>query len=252
MRYGFVCLVLASGVVLAQAPGSPLSFEVASIRPVGEPPTVKDDYTAGYNAGRRAGLAALGLRVRGQNVDLTDHSLKELIRLAYGLKNYQIAAPGWMEDAKFDIMARMPAGATRGQAPEMLRALLEHRFHLAAHREARNMTVYALFATVPGATLIPTVYKNGSANARTGRVIAYASSVDKFAEMLSIAEKRPVIDSTGITGLFDFDLTYSESEDGGPSLATALREKFGLRLERRQIPVEVLVVERADKFPTEN
>jgi uncharacterized protein (TIGR03435 family) len=52
--------------------------------------------------------------------------------------------------------------------------------------------------------------------------------------------------------LFDFDLTYSESEDGGPSLATVLREKFGLRLERRQMAVEVLVADHADRQPTEN
>lgn len=252
MRHGIVCFLLASGAALAQTPGSPLSFEVASIRPVGEPPTVKDDYTAGYNAGRRAGLASLGLRIRGQNVELTDQSLKELIRLASGLKGYQIAAPGWMEDAKFDIAARMPAGAARSQAAGMLLTLLEQRFHLTAHRETRTIAVYALVTTAGGATLTPTAYKNGSANARSGRVVAYASSLERFAELLSIAEKRPVVDSTGIAGLFDFDLAYSESEDGGPSLATALREKLGLRLERKQMPVEVLVVDRADRVPTEN
>jgi uncharacterized protein (TIGR03435 family) len=251
-----ISILLVSCATLGQTPGAPLSFEVASIKPVGEPPTTKDDYSAGYNVGIRAAQAAQGLRIRGQNVAITDHSLKDLIRLAYAVKDYQISASAWMADAKFDIAARMPVAASRTQAPEMLRTLLEQRFHLKLHREMRSMSVYALVRVKDGPVPAPSVYKNGTGSARAGRVRASASTFDGFADLLTKAEGRPVLDSTGIGGLYDFDLSYTPetaaTDEAGPSLATALREKLGLRLERRQMPMEVLIVDQADKVPTEN
>jgi len=251
------CVVLGPGAFSGQAPGTPLSFEVASVKPVGEPPAAKDEYTAGYIAGMREGLAEQGILVRGQNVTLTDQSLRDLIRLAYQAKDHQLSASAWMAEAKFDIAARMPVGAGRAQAPEMLRTLLEERFHLKVHREKRTMAVYALLPARGGPKLTPTVYKNGARNGRPGRVRGFAISLDGFADLLEKAENRPVADLTGIAGLYDFDLTYTtesaaESEEPGASLATALREKFGLRLERRKMPVEILVVDQADRAPTPN
>jgi uncharacterized protein (TIGR03435 family) len=256
MKRATFAFFLASCAALGQTPGAPLSFEVASIRPVGEPPTTKDEYSAGFNAGMRAALSAQGLRIRGQNASLIDQSLRDLIRIAYGVKDYQISAPGWLAETKFDIQARMPAGASRSQASEMLRTLLGQRFHLRLHRETRKMTVYALVRIKDAPALAPSAYKSGSSSARPGRLQAYALTMGGFADLLAKAEGRPVVDFTGVAGLYDFDLTYTLETDAtdqaGPSLATALREKLGLRLERRQAPVEVLVVDQADKVPTEN
>jgi len=247
----------------AQTPGTPLSFEVASVKPASTPIATKDAYTAGYNAGMRAALAAQGLRIVGQRVNVTDNSLKDLIRLAYQVKEHQISGPAWMATEKYEIVATMPPGANRSQVPEMLRALLAERFHLKLHRETRKMAVYALVAAKGGPKLTAAA---GPANGRAGsgwtssnggRVLAKASSMAAFADLLSKAADRPVIDRTGLTGLYDFDLTYTPelsatAADAGPTLAAALLEQLGLKMERREMQVEVLVIDGADKLPTEN
>lgn len=248
MRWiALACILTAPGPLRGQTPAKPLSFEVASVKPASAPVATKDDYSAGYNAGMRAAMAAQGLRVRGNRVTIVDNSLRDLIRLAYQVKDYQIAAPGWMAEEKYQVDATLPAGATAAQAPEMLRTLLEERFHLKLHRESRKMPVYALVESKGGAKLTPSQYKAGTTVANPGRAVAVASTVAAFADALSKAEDRIVVDSTGIAGSFDFNLTYTPE-----TLASLLNEQYGLRLEKREQPLEVLVIESADKVPSEN
>ena len=90
-----------------------------------------------------------------------------------------------------------------------------------------------------------------------GRVGAKDSSVASFADLLSKAADRPVIDMTGLTGLYDFDVNYTPSlsataTDAGATLETAVLEQLGLKLEKREMQVAVLVIESADKVPTAN
>lgn len=140
MRILFViaALVLVSRPATGQTPGKPVSFEVASVKPATAPIQTKDEYSAGYNAGLRSALASFGIRVTGQRVNITDNSLKDLIRLAYEVKDYQISAPSWMAAEKYEIVANMPAGTNRSQAPEMLRSLLESRLPAIAPREQED------------------------------------------------------------------------------------------------------------------
>ena len=260
-----LCVVLASCAALGQTGGTPLSFEVASVKPASAPIATKDDYTAGYNAGMRAAMAAQGLRIVGQRVTVIDNSLKDLIRLAYQVKEYQISGPAWMATEKYEIAATMPAGANRSQVPEMLQTLLAERFHLKLHRETRKMAVYALVVGKGGpkltATTAPASGRGGAgwvgSVGSNGRVGAKDSSVASFADLLSKATDRPVIDMTGLTGLYDFDVNYTialsaTEADPGATLETALLEQLGLKLEKREMQVEVLVIEGADKVPTEN
>jgi uncharacterized protein (TIGR03435 family) len=249
--------ILAALALLAQ---SPLSFEVASVKPASAPIATKDAYSEGYNAGMRAALSAQGLRVVGQRVSVTDNTLRDLIRLAYQVKEYQIAGPPWIAVEKYEIAAIMPAGATRAQAPEMLRTLLEQRFHLAVHREKRKMAAYALVAAKSGPKLTIAAPNSRSwavfAGANTGRLRATASPVSAFADLLSKAADRPVVDMTGLTGSYDFDLTYAPelnaTGESGPPLEIALQNQLGLKLEKRDMEIELLVVDRADKVPVGN
>ena len=71
-------------------------------------------------------------------------SLRDLVTLAYEVKPFQVTAPDWMAAQRFDIVAKMPEGATKEQVPAMLRALLEERFKLVAHRENKEQPVYSL------------------------------------------------------------------------------------------------------------
>lgn len=237
-----------------QAPGDTLQFEVATVRPASRPAPAKSDYEEGYNAGARAALAAQGLRIRGNRVTVTDNSLRDLIRLAYEVREHQIEAPGWMATEKYEIAATIPAGAERRQVPGMLRVLLEQRFRLRTHREQREMTVYALEAARGGAKLTRAPEgRRGSGSARAGRVIAMSATLAAFAELLGKAEGRAVVDRTGIEGVFDIDLKYEDGAgEGGPSLVAAMEEQLGLRLVRRKVGVEVLVVDGAERVPGEN
>jgi uncharacterized protein (TIGR03435 family) len=71
-------------------------------------------------------------------------SLADLIRVAYRVKAYQVSGPDWMATERFDVLAKLPEGASREQVPEMLQALLAERFKLAVHRESKEHAVYAL------------------------------------------------------------------------------------------------------------
>ena len=249
---------MASAAYSGQAAGEPQQFEVATVKPSAPPTAGKSDYQEGYIAGARAALADQGLRIRGDRVAVTDNSLRDLIRLAYQLRDHQIDAPVWMAAEKYDIAAKIPAGVERSEVPAMLRNLLEQRFRLRTHREKREMTVSGLQVVGSGAKLTATPEgRRGPTNSRPGRVIAMSASLATFAELLGKAEGRPVVDLTGINGLFDIDLKYTPelsaaSSESGPSLVAALREQLGLRLERRKMQVEVLVIDGGERIPAEN
>ena len=258
MRPLFALLSLPTWMAcFAQPAEKPLSFEVVSVKPASKPIATKDSYTEGYNAGTRAALAGFGIRVTGQHVAVTDNTLRDLIRQAYEVKDYQISGPAWIAEDKFEIAATMPAGATRREVPGMMRSLLERRFHLKVRREMRKTTVYALVPGKSGAKLTPaSAARGGPGIVNPGRIAAIASSLAAFADLLSKASSRPVMDATDIAGSYDFDLRFAPetdaAADAGPTMEAALREQYGLRLEKREKPVEFLVVEQADRTPVEN
>jgi uncharacterized protein (TIGR03435 family) len=129
----------APGIAVAAQTGEPgrpeLTFEVASIKPA--PPTTPMEAMHGN--------ARIGMKVDAGRVDIANLTLLDLIRIAYGVKPYQIVAPAWMGGGqRWDIQAKLPDRATPGQIPAMLQALLAERFKLAVHRETKEHAVYAL------------------------------------------------------------------------------------------------------------
>jgi len=135
-------LVLSAGAVFGQTPAAPLAFEVASIKPA---PTITP---AMVQSGKPIHA---GMKIDASRVDIGYFGLQELIARAYDVKNYQISGPDWITSMgaqvtgqRFDIIAKMPEGATKEQVPEMLRTLLAERFKLTAHRETKEHNVYAL------------------------------------------------------------------------------------------------------------
>jgi len=150
------CLTAAA---LAQGPPPAPRFEVASIRPVNVGPGADQNDNPSFIA-YRAGKASSFCMVciSGQHYDSYAAFLKELIAQAFRIDSRLVVAPDWLsqiEGTKFDIHALMPKGATREQIPEMLRALLEERFHLAAHLAPGEQTGYALVVAKNGPKLKP-------------------------------------------------------------------------------------------------
>ena len=83
----------------------------------------------------QAGKLHFGMKIDAGRVDIGYVSLRDLVTLAYEVKRFQVTAPDWMAAQRFDVLAKMPEGGTKEQVPAMLRALLEDRFKLVAHRE---------------------------------------------------------------------------------------------------------------------
>jgi uncharacterized protein (TIGR03435 family) len=127
---------LAVNVALAAAETSLPSFEVASVKPA--PPT--SDLIRQALSGR----AKIGMSVSGTRVDIRFSSLADLICSAYRIKQYQLVGPDWLSQERFEIQARIPAGDSQDQIPEMLQALLAERFQLTLHRDKKQRNAYAL------------------------------------------------------------------------------------------------------------
>jgi uncharacterized protein (TIGR03435 family) len=229
----------------------PPAFEVASIRP-------SRDSRAGSNLD-----SAPGGRLTATNI-----TVRELIRLAYDVKDYQIErAPGWVDGELFDIHAKSAGGKSRSMEEErsLVRGLLEDRFQLKTHRETKQMGVYLLVVGKNGPKL--TAHNDGT-GAKTrkgcGHLAGTRVTMDVIATVLSRQFERDVLNRTNLPGKYDFQLDWTpdagpcaatEGQEGEPtvrpSIFTAIQEQLGLKLEPAKGPGEILIVDHVAK-PSEN
>jgi uncharacterized protein (TIGR03435 family) len=273
-----VGIALLAAPILAQSVPLP-SFEVASVRPT----------TAGPPAPGVWG----GIELRftpGGGFSANNATLGSIIRLAYGLRDFQtVGAPAWVDTERFDIQARAPQGAVQNDAPQRLQSLLADRFALKAHRETRTGQIYALVLARANGSLGPRLRQSqvespggagggqctppgppGPINMRLCGV-----TMAQFVErMLPMYAGRRVVDKTGLTGGFDLALYFDNrplpgvGPGGGlparpqadapaapdpdvVSIFTALEEQLGLKLVSQTGPIEVLVIDHVER-PTPN
>lgn len=233
---------------------------------------------------------------------------------AFQLKDYQIGGPAWMASERYEIAAKIPAGATRAQVSLMWQSLLADRFGLVAHRETREFAQYALAVAKSGPKLkasdkksaddadtpqffspkftkggdgfpdiasgeeLPRSYEMvvGGSDGLMYKLWARRETMEQLADRLSALLNRPVVDTTGLKDTYDFALTWTMENGGagiprtgpppdqidmhsgpilsdpGLSIFTALPAQLGLRLEQRRGPLEMLLVDKAEKVPTGN
>src|ERR1035438_6381784 len=138
------CCSGALTAIAALAQTAP-TFEVASIKPAAPLDMMK--VAADVQAGH---MPKVGPHVDAARAEYTYMALKELIVTAYKVKPYQITGPDWISTTRFDIVAKMPEGSTKADAPKMLQALLEDRFKLAVHRDKKENPVLALVVAKGG------------------------------------------------------------------------------------------------------
>lgn len=294
MRAWILCAAFVSAVLGQQA--GTIAFEVASIKPAEPMPM---------------GKMRIGMNVDGGMLRYSNVSLKECIRSAYRVKDFQVQGPDWLESARFDIVAKLPDGSTQDQVPEMLQNLLAERFKLALHRDSKEHAIYALVAAKGGPKLKPAEIPAGNwsrpdeapergakmghsegpggGRLRGGAIAmrmdpagmhlrAASMTLANLAEAISRFCERPVVDMTGVQGQYDFDLAFSpETVRGMPggrmmmapppgggesqhsdapsepaaSIFDAV-QSYGLKLEPRKAPLEMLVIDRIEKTPTAN
>jgi uncharacterized protein (TIGR03435 family) len=272
-------VIVASRVASSQTAASDeLKFEVASVKPA---QSVSGRFT--MNGG--PGTSDPG------RISYTNIVLRRVLLSAYEVKNYQISGPNWLDTLRFDITAKVPDGTTKDQLQSMLRNLLNTRFKMQVHRESKEVPIYALLgakgglkirAAVEDAALAGKPSEDQLAQIQSaegkdgfptlslrapglvietkggrGRVTAKEAPMTKLADLLSGQVGRPVVDMTGLAGNYSFVVYFTpegpSSADGSePSIFGALQEQLGLRLEARKGPVELLVIDHAEKVPTEN
>lgn len=241
-----LALFTCTGLTAQEAP----AFEVASIKPSQTP------------QGR--GLASLreDINTDPARLAMTNVALKTAVRWAYKVGIYEISGPDWLNDARFDIVARPANPAPEEQLRLMLQALLKERFKLEVHRETRQLSGYALVVGKNGTKLMPV--EGGGEGSMTGAALVFEGHkmpISRLADIISSALKTPVRDMTMLEGFYDFKLDlrpYLTGLQPGepldlPGIAmSALDAELGLKLEARKFPTDVLVVDRAEKTPTEN
>jgi uncharacterized protein (TIGR03435 family) len=216
-------------------------FEVAS---------VKLNHSGDLSSGEHTGRGRL---------TVTNDTLKQLIRFAFDVWDFQIeGGPRWLDADRFDIVATTGSSdvITNQQLRRLLQALLADRFQLKAHRETKEMTVYSLVVTKNGPKLTEHTGDGGgdsSTNASTGNIRATRATMATLANSLSGVMGRPVIDNTRLRGTFDYKLVWApeQADSTAPSIFTAVQEQLGLRLESAKGPIEMLLIDGAEK-PSEN
>jgi uncharacterized protein (TIGR03435 family) len=210
-------------------------------------------------------INALGT-FRNGKLTFTNTSLSDLLKFAYNItSDAQLSGPDWIKSkaVRFDVVAVAPPDTPRDQLALMLQTLLADRLKLVMHREQRELRFLALVAGKDGPKLRdaePQPAPDTSFNI-PGRIVRNQISMTQLAVLLSRFERQTVMDMTGLKGVYQMKLEWSpegipgrDAADSapGPSLYTAVQEQLGLKLEARKGPLEVLVVDSAERVPAEN
>jgi bla regulator protein blaR1 len=299
VRKMFLAACVMTLCVVASARQQTLpQFEVATIKP------------------NKSGDGRVMMQVQpGGRFNATNVTLRQLIRNAYQLQDFQIVGgPNWQNDDHYDVVAKAegdglgdPFQAERRGEPSrgqlMLRSLLAERFKFVAHNEDREMSIYALVLNRADGELGPQIKVSdvdcaammGRGRGRgpggtppppgppqpgermacgiriaPGNMAVGGSSLAQFANAIGMFVGRIVVDKTGLTGTYEFNLTWTPDnmpqrppgapepllngnpiDTNGPSIFTAVQEQLGLKLDSQRGPVSVLVIDRAE-HPTEN
>jgi uncharacterized protein (TIGR03435 family) len=277
LRLAVTLVLLFAGAAAAQPAGSQSAipdprFDVISIRR------------------NPSGTTQQSVNVTPTGVTFLNFPLRPIIQLTYGITQPVriVGLPDWATD-RYDVIARTETPVSPatiiGMRP-MLRALLADRFKLSAKLDKQEMPAYALVLVRPDGKLGSDIKKStvvcagrgapppggdrGDAGAGSsaqpavpcgprpggpGRFVFVGSQLSLFAGVLSLSLGRTVIDRTGLTDLYDFEVNYAPENEPAdtnrPSLFTALQEQLGVRLDAERELVEVLIVDRLER-PTEN
>jgi uncharacterized protein (TIGR03435 family) len=287
-----------AGVVLACAvfgqTAQNLTFEVASVKP-SPPPDPNGRVFFGPPMG------GPGTRDPGQ-IRWSNAALRNIVMTAYDMQTYQVTAPDWLSNERYDIIAKVPEGATKEQVAVMWQNLLKERFGMVVHRESKEFQAEELTVAKGGLKMKQTELpadaepftpdsvkpgKNGTPdfsgtglivrlfpgpNGGSAQMVAKGLTMPEIAAKFGQQQRHPVIDKTGLTGRYDFTVEYTldlsglppppdlpppptatgVASDPGSSFPSVIEKQLGLKLTPGKARLDVIVVDRAEKTPTEN
>lgn len=243
-------LFLATAAAIAQEP----RFDVASVRALPGPPQ-----------------AATGIKVHPTSIRMSGFPLGAIICWGYGLHAYQhgfeIRGPSWLDAGLgciwYDIEGKTESPVSVEQLRWMLRTLLADRFKLSLHREQKEMTV-CVISTAKNGPKLRSSEEGEMTVSPEGDVLHFRSTLlSRMDEWLYAMVPYLILDETGLTGRYNFDLDYERyleaysmpgpggPIDGTPAVNKAL-EPLGLNAELKRRSVEILVIDHVEKMPTAN
>jgi uncharacterized protein (TIGR03435 family) len=192
-------------------------------------------------------------------------TLKQILQVAYDFSALRITGPDWLDSDRYDLTGIAPQGVPDTALMPMLQSLLQERFHLDAHRASREVAVFNLVVAKDGLKLSPydpahplvPPPRKGAASMVIG-----TGTMAQLANMLTSSAGRPVLDKTGLEGRYGYALTFSplaaqasadSPSDSGPlDLFAAVQQQLGLKLEPKKDTIEILIVDHAERVPSEN
>jgi uncharacterized protein (TIGR03435 family) len=196
---------------------------------------------------------------RNGSLTMTNVTLGECVQFAYSLVSQdQVVGPDWIKsrETRFDIVGKAAPETDIDGARRMLRSLLADRLKLVIRTEQRPYSFVAVVPAKNGSKLTPASEGGGApGSGAPGRIAGQQMPMSVLVSLLSRFEGQLFVDRTGLTGRYQIKLEWAPDNDpnrNGLSLAEALDEQLGLRMERRREPLDVVVVERAERIPTDN
>jgi uncharacterized protein (TIGR03435 family) len=224
----------------------PLSaFEVATVKPAAP------------------GAFGFSIDFSPDTLTMRNVTLRIAIQSAYRLQKYQMSGgPKWVDSDGYDIVGKtgdslrsMGSAERNDRLRAMLRTLLTERFQLSMSRESKDVPAYSL-SIAKGGFRLTKVEPGGSKRTygEPDKLVASGATVAEFAALLAAKLQQPVIDHTGIDGLYNFSVQYAPEnvlDSPYPSLFTAMQEQCGLKLEKATAPAETFAIERVER-PSEN
>ena len=250
-------ILFAATAAFGQSADAP-AFDVASVK-VSPPGTVPGDHRRRDN-----------IQVSPGTVTMRGISLKGAIRWAWHVTEFQVTGPDWLDSERYEIAGKAAGPATEEQLRLMMQSLLQERFKLALHRQTKELSAYVLVVGKNGPKVHETKTEGEASidiNQRQLSVSVQRAPVSQLIDLMSNVLRAPVIDMTGLTGRYDLTLNVAKyaadmaaqgkSMDSAPAdpqalISMILQEELGLRLEARKMPLELVIVDHAEKSPIEN
>ena len=245
----FLFLLPLAGCLMAQS--QPAKFDVASIK---------------------AAAGGRGMRTAPQRFEWSGATLGLMIRWAYqleppGQQPDRLQGPASLDEGRFDIVATMSAPTDANGVRTMLRTLLAERFKLVVRVEKREVPVY-LLTVAPGGVKMKqadAIVQNPGGGSATHERLDASLPIAALVDRLRRETGRPVIDRTGLTGIYQFVLDWYRDAparaveaganlplEAGPDIYQAVEKQLGLKLTAGKEPTDFVIVDSAEKMPIEN
>jgi uncharacterized protein (TIGR03435 family) len=279
MRTVLSSLVVLSVLLLSPAAAQEKApaFEVASVK------------------ANNSGPAGTRINFQGNRMNLVNVPLRAIIQLAYGISQpTRVVVPNWVNSERFDIVATSDEALSLEKRRVLMQALLAERFQMSAHFESREQSAFGLVLARNDGRLGPSLRHStavcsnrplvgapepaadspddqrrvvcGVRPGTPGKIVLVGIPINLLASALSVPMGRTVFDKTGLTGLYDVELSFAPelpqvpgaqpadtaaADESRPSILSAIQDQLGLKLNSEKEKIDVLVVDRIE-HPTEN